>query len=94
VKSSKFRVQSSRYFFFAMLILFMFAGSLSAADKNETQIKKQPEIQQVKPRKPVKIKLHRTVKGEYTWDLSGDSVDEVVKTDKRLKTLLKIEDTQ
>jgi len=61
------------------------------ADTKTFQVKKQPEIQQVKPRKPVRIKLKRSAEGKYSWDLSGDEVDEVVRADKRLKKLLNIE---
>lgn len=62
-----------------------------SADTSTFQVKKQPEIQQVKPRKPVRIKLKRSSEGKYSWDLSGDEVDEVVRADKRLKKLLNIE---
>jgi hypothetical protein len=62
-----------------------------SADTRTFQVKKQPEIQQVKPRKPVRIKLKRSAEGKYSWDLSGDEVDEVVRADKRLKKLLNIE---
>ena len=62
-----------------------------SADKDSFQFKKQPEIQQVKPKKPVKIKLKRSVEGKYSWELSGDDVDEVVRVDKRLRKLLKVE---
>lgn len=55
------------------------------------QYTKSPEIQQVKPKKPVKIKLKRGAKGDYSWDLSGDNVDDIVRTDKRLRKLLEIE---
>lgn len=55
------------------------------------QIKKEPALQQIKIKKPVRIKLKRTVDGKYTWDLTGDDVDEVIKIDKRLKKLLNIE---
>lgn len=55
------------------------------------QFTKKPEIQQVKPKKPVKIKLHRNANGEYTWDLTGDNVDEIVRADSRLRKLLKLE---
>lgn len=55
------------------------------------QIKKEPALQQIKTKKPVRIKLKRTVDGKYTWDLTGDDVDEVIKIDKRLKKLLNIE---
>ncbi len=60
-------------------------------DKDSFQFKKQPEIQQVKPKKPVKIKLKRSAEGKYSWELSGDDTDEVVRADKRLRKLLKIE---
>lgn len=87
-------MQNAKYLLFAALLIFICSGSSLSADKNEFQVKKQPDIQQVKPHKPVKIKLHRTAKGEYTWDLTGDSVDEIVKADRRLRTSLKIEQTQ
>ncbi len=70
-----------------------FSGGLALSADNRTdsralQIKKQPEIQQIKPRKPVKIKLKRLAEGRYTWDLTGDDVDQIVAADKRLKKLL------
>jgi Tfp pilus assembly protein FimV len=52
---------------------------------------KNPEVHAVKPRKPVKIKIHRTAKGEYAWDITGDSPDDIVRADARLKKLLHIE---
>lgn len=71
-------------------IFFTVNPSISAENKN-IQIKKQPEIQQIKPKKPVKIKLKRTTEGKYTWDLTGDDVDEIVKADRRLRKLLDIQ---
>jgi hypothetical protein len=76
-----------------VFFILFFAGSAVPADKNEFPFAKQPEIQQVKPQKPVKIKLHRNAKGEYSWDLNGDSVDAIVEADKRLRKLLKIDST-
>jgi len=71
-------------------IVFL-SGSAFSVENKPVQIKKQPEIQQIKPKKPVKIKLKRSAEGKYTWELSGDDVDEIVKADKRLKKLLGIE---
>jgi len=79
-----------RIFFVFICLSFIF-GTAFAADIKNIQVKKQPEIQQVKPKKPVKIKLKRSSEGKYTWDLAGDDADEVVRTDKRLKKLLNIE---
>jgi len=63
----------------------------SPEDTKDFQFKKLPELQQVKPQKPVKIKLRRSAKGTYTWELTGDNADEIIKTDRRLRKLLKIE---
>ncbi len=73
----------------AVLLLFFAAHSFSA-EKEGLQFKKQPELQQIKPKKPVKIKLKRTAKDEYSWELSGDDAGEVVKTDRKLKKMLNI----
>ncbi len=72
------------------LTLFI-AGGVAFAETTDFQFKKQPEIQQVRPQRPVKIKLHRNAKGEYSWDLNGDNVDEIVNTDRKLRKLLKIQ---
>lgn len=74
-----------------ILVVLFFAAQSMAAEKADFQFKKQPEIQQVKPQKPVKVKLHRNAKGEYSWELSGDNVDEIVNQDKKLRKLLRIQ---
>jgi len=76
---------------FPAIVMFLFiAGSSYAADKEAFQFKKQPELQQIKTKKPVKIKLKRTAKDEYSWELSGDDADEVVRTDRKLRKMLNI----
>jgi hypothetical protein len=60
-------------------------------DTKNFQVKKQPEIQQVKPKKPVKIKIRRSAEDKYTWEITGDDADEIVRADRRLRKLLKIE---
>ena len=70
------------------ICLFMTAPPAYSADKETFVFKKQPELQQIKPKKPVKIKLKRTAKDEYSWELAGDDVDEIVQADKRLRKLL------
>ncbi len=55
------------------------------------QFGKDRQIEQIRPKKPVRIKVHRTAKGEYSWDLTGDNVEEIVNTDKRLRKLLNIQ---
>jgi hypothetical protein len=77
-----------------MVIVFLalwYSATAVAAERSDIQFTKQPEIQQVRPQKPVKIRLHRNAKGEYSWDLDGDNVDEIVNTDKKLRRLLKVQ---
>jgi len=75
-----------------LIFLTLWCAAIAvAAERSDIQFTKQPEIQQVRPQKPVKIKLHRNAKGEYSWDLNGDNVDEIVNTDKKLRRLLKIQ---
>ncbi len=76
--------------FLALILLFCVTASF-AADNGGFQFKKQPQLQQIRPKKPVKIKLKRTSKDDYSWELTGDDVDEVVRTDKRLKRLLGVQ---
>ncbi len=71
-------------------IMLLIPISVSAAEKEGFQFKKQPELQQIKPKKPVKIKLRRSPKDEYTWELAGDDADEIVKIDRRLRKMLNL----
>ncbi len=71
-------------------VLLFSALPSSASAKEDFPVKKQPELQQIKPKKPIKIKLKRTAKDEYSWELSGDDADEIVKTDHRLRKLLNV----
>jgi len=74
-----------------VLLTLWCTGIVVAAEPSDIQFTKQPEIQQVRPQKPVKIRLHRNAKGEYSWDLNGDNVDEIVNADKKLRKLLKVQ---
>lgn len=72
-------------------IMLLTPISVCAAEKDGFQFKKQPELQQIRPKKPVKIKLRRSPKDEYTWELAGDDADEIVKTDRRLRKMLNLQ---
>lgn len=71
--------------------IFLISSSVFSEDSKTFQVKKQPEIQQVKPKKPVKIKIRRSAEDKYTWEITGDDADEIVRADRRLRKLLKIE---
>ncbi len=73
-----------------VIVLFspMYACSGTDAKEKDTVFKQVTELQEVKPRIPVKIKFKRSTKGAYSWDLSGSDVEEVLKVDSRLKKSL------
>ena len=80
-----------KYLVGTLFILFSLAGGSFGTQPPAVQVQKQPAVQQVRPQKPVKIKLHRTPNGEYSWDLTGDNVDEIVRADRRLRKLLNLD---
>ena len=69
---------------------FLLWGFLYSEESQEFTYRENTEIKNVKPKKPIKIKLKRTSVGKYSWDLTGDDVDEIVKTDKQLRNQLGI----
>lgn len=81
-----------KFFLPAILFVVFILSFAFAADKDNFKFTKQPDIQQVKPKKPVKIQLKRSAEGKYTWELTGDDVDEIVRADRKLKKLLKVEE--
>jgi len=73
-------------------ICFIFSFFAEKAyTQTQVRVTKDKVLQYAKPKKPVKIKLHRDKKGEYTWDITGESVDDIIRADKRLRQLLKEE---
>lgn len=83
-------MKNRRLFLIAGFALFI---SFTAAHPEETgrfEFKKEPGLQQIRPEKPVRIKLKRTATGTYSWDLSGDDTDEILKVDKKLRKMLNV----
>ncbi len=52
------------------------------------KFKTNPRIKQVKPGMPLKIELKRHKDGDYSWEISGGSVEEVIKADEELRKKL------
>ncbi len=78
-------------FFLSVFNIFSCPCIVHAAEnekKPALQFSRNHDISQIKPRKPVKIKLHRSAKGEYQWDITGDNADDIVRADSRLRKLL------
>ncbi len=68
-----------------ILIFPVYACNNSGAGDKPAVFKQNPEVKEIKPQKPVKIKLKRNAKGSYSWDISGNNADEVLETDKKLR---------
>jgi len=81
----------------ASLVLLLIFLIVSACAENKTDkeqpvvFRQDPEIQEIRPSKTVKIKIRRNTSGGYSWDLSGDDTDEIIKTDKKLREAFKNE---
>ena len=76
----------------AVIISFLFplyTCTNNGSSSEERVFKEIPELQEIQPKKPVKIKLKRNSKGEYAWDLSGNNAEEIVEADKKLRGSLK-----
>jgi hypothetical protein len=75
-----------------LLLIVLFSGtaacSRSDGGREEAVFKRAPEITEIKPANPVKIKLKRSGDGGYSWELSGDDTEKVLQTDRKLKESL------
>lgn len=75
----------------AVIIIFLlplYTCTNDGINAKERVFKQIPELQEIKPFKPVKIKLKRNPKGEYSWDLSGNDADKLIAADKKLSESL------
>lgn len=73
------------YLFMLLILTFSACSGANGTGKDEgSKFKSVQEISEVNPETPVKIKLKRNGDGEYSWELSGDDVEKVIETDKRL----------
>ena len=72
-----------------IILIPLFACTNNGPGSEERVFRQIPELQEIKPRKPVKIKLKRNTKGGYSWDLSGNDADKIIEADTKLRESLK-----
>lgn len=73
-----------------IIILFpLYTCNNHEIDSQERVFKQIPELQEIQPHKPVKIKLKRNATGKYSWDLSGNNTDQIIAVDKKLQESFK-----
>jgi hypothetical protein len=78
-----------RFLFVVLFLTLLPVSAVRSAEDGGFQFKKVSELQRIQPKKPVHIKLKRTVKGEYSWELAGDDADDILKVDRQLRKVLK-----
>jgi len=81
-----------KLFLFLLLLLPLLAVQgckNNAAGQNDTVFKQIPELKQIKPERSVKIKLKRSTRGDYSWDLNGEDADKVIAVDRKLRDSLR-----
>jgi hypothetical protein len=76
-------------FLLATLFFQIYGCSNSESNQEKTVFKKEPELAEIKPEKPVKIKLKRNAGGNYSWELSGSDVERVIQADRKLRDSIK-----
>lgn len=78
-------MQPMRTIALGILAVFLVFSSACAGEEEGFTFKSRPEIEQVQPKKPVRIKLRRLSTGEYTWEITGDNAQEVIKADQEMR---------
>lgn len=73
------------FIFLMMVLLFIPACTGNDGADRKPVFKQLPELKEIKPEKPVKIKLKRGVSGNYSWEISGDDADRIIKVNSKLK---------
>jgi hypothetical protein len=71
------------------LILPVHACTGSEDEEKPTVFQTIPGIQKIRPEKPVKIKLRRNAKGEYSWEIKGNNSDKVLEENRNLEKNLR-----
>ncbi len=71
------------------ILLLLFSCNNTSQDENDVEFKENKEIMQIIPSKPVKIKLKRYSGDKYSWELTGDNVEEIIRINKKLQEDIK-----
>ncbi len=57
----------------------------NSVDKPDFEFSRDENIMKIIPPKPVRIKVKRSVKGQYSWELTGKSMEEIIMINKTLE---------
>lgn len=70
---------------FLMLLFFITACKGDDGIDRKPVFQEVTELKEIKPERPVRIKLKRGTSGKYSWEISGDDADRIIKADSTLK---------
>ena len=71
--------------FILFVSIFLLLACTDSERKAELiDFKELPAIREIKPQKPVRIKLKRNASGSYSWELNGNDADKVLQLNKKL----------
>ncbi len=95
IENSRFKIPDFRFLLFYTVLILLFPGCIQSSSEPERPFTKSanPEIIQLTPKKPVRIVLKRTSRGDYTWELRGDDAGNIINADKRLRRYLSENDS-
>lgn len=90
VENLRFKTQGFNFLLFCIVLILFFPGCSQNSSDSKSPFTKtsNPEIIQLTPKKPVRIVLKRTSRGDYTWELRGDDAEDIINADKRLRRYL------
>ncbi len=84
--------KSGRRIFFAVFLVAVLFGVYACMDGRDSEkepvFSQAPGIREIRPRKPVRIKLKRSAGGGYSWELTGDNADKIIEADRKLRRYL------
>ncbi|MEC4686000.1 MAG: hypothetical protein VST71_09755 [Nitrospirota bacterium] len=90
IESRRFKIPGLKFLLFCIALILFFPGCSRNSSESESPFTKtvNPGIIQLTPKKPVRIVLKRTSRGDYTWELRGDDAGNIISVDKRLRRYL------
>ncbi len=71
-----------------LIPIILLTTACNSSENNKKEVFKKterPEIIQLTPKKPTRILLKKTSKGNYSWELRGEDLDEIIRIDKKLR---------
>lgn len=70
-----------------IIMVLALATPVGAEEKKEAFSFKQKPLPSTTKKDKVNIRLRRLSDGQYTWEISGSDINEIIKTDNRLRDI-------